>query len=99
LRLLPVLISILSLLVLKGSGSLKKYMVTSFDSGYHRVDPVYAELAGTGGIKRYYSDYSVLEVARAAITPPDSAEIFDIEGPYRAPFTAGEVMPWALLAL
>lgn len=77
----------------------EKYMVTSFDSGYHRVDPVYAELAGTGGVKRYYSDYSVLEVARAAITPPDSAEIFDIEGPYRAPLTAGEVMPWALLGL
>lgn len=77
----------------------EKYLVTSFDSGYHRVDPVYAELAGTGGIKRYYSDYSVLEVARAAVTPPDSAEIFDIAGPYRAPVTAGEVMPWALLAL
>lgn len=77
----------------------EKYLVTSFDSGYHRVDPVYAELAGTDGIKRYFSDYSVLEVARTAVTPPDSAEIFDIEGPYRAPLTAGEVMPWGLLAL
>jgi hypothetical protein len=78
---------------------IEKYLVTSFDSGYHRVDPVYAELAGPGGIKRYFSDYSVLEVVRAAITPPDSAEIFDIQGPYRAPLTAGEVMPWALIAL
>ena len=77
----------------------EKYLVTSFDSGYHRVDPVYAEHAGAEGIKRYYSDYSFLEVARTALTPPDSAEIFDIAGPYKAPLTAGEVMPWALLAL
>lgn len=77
----------------------EKYLVTSFDSGFHRVDPVYAEIAGADGIKRFFSDYSVLEVARARITPPDSAEIFDIAGPYRAPLTAGEVLPWALLGL
>ena len=78
---------------------IEKYLVTSFDSGFHRVDPVYAEISGADGIKRFFSDYSVLEVTRARITPPDSAEIFDIEGPYRAPITAGEVLPWALLAI
>ena len=77
----------------------EKYLVTSFDSGFHRVDPVYAEISGADGIKRFFSDYSVLEVSRARITPPDSAEIFDIAGPYRAPLTAGEVLPWALLGL
>jgi hypothetical protein len=77
----------------------EKYLVTSFDSGFHRVDPVYAEITGADGLKRFFSDYTVLEVARARITPPDSAEIFDIAGPYRAPLTAGEVLPWVLLGL
>jgi hypothetical protein len=64
------------------------------------IDPVYAELSDSTRLKRYYSDYSILEVARVKLTPPDtSAKIFDIAAPYRAPLTFGELLPWILLAL
>lgn len=77
-----------------------RYLITSFDSGYYRVKPVYAELNDNNGLKRYFSDYSVLEVHRVRLTPPDtSAKIFDIKGPYRAPLTLGEILPWMLVAL
>lgn len=76
-----------------------RYMVTSFDSGFYQVPPVYAEMSGENGIKRFYSDYAVLEVMRLKITPPDTtAKIFDIIKPYRAPITIGEILPWILLA-
>jgi hypothetical protein len=78
----------------------EKYLVTSFDSGLYRIDPVYAEIVGSNGLKRFYSDYSILEVARVRIAPPDTAaKIFDIAAPYRAPVTLGEILPWFLLAL
>jgi hypothetical protein len=77
-----------------------KYLITSFDSGKYQVPPVYAEMKGENGIKRYYSDYSQLEVMRVRISPPDTAsKIFDIVKPYKAPLTAGEVLPWILLFL
>jgi hypothetical protein len=76
----------------------QKYLITSFDSGFYQVPPVYAELRTGNSIKRFYSDYSQLEVMRVKITPPDStSKIFDIIGPYHAPLTIGEVMPWILL--
>lgn len=76
-----------------------KYMITSFDSGYYRVPPAYAEIKNENGIKRFYSDYSLLEVMRVKIAPPDTtAKIFDIIKPYRAPVTIGEILPWVLLA-
>ena len=75
-----------------------RYLITSFDSGFYQVPPTYAELANDNGIKRFYSDYSLLEVARVKMTPPDSAsQIFDIIKPYRAPLTVGEIVPWLLL--
>ena len=78
----------------------EKYLVTSFDSGLYRIDPFFAESSDAGGLKRYYSDYSILEVARVKLTPPDSsAKIFDIAAPYRAPVKLGEILPWLLLAL
>ena len=78
----------------------QEYLVTSFDSGYYQVPPVYAEMKGENGIKRFYSDYSQLEVMRLKITPPDTAsKIFDIIKPYKAPLTAGEVLPWVLMFL
>ncbi len=78
----------------------EKYLVTSFDSGYYRIDPVFAEIVDSKGLKRFYSDYSYLEVARVKIAPADtSAKIFDIAAPYRAPLTLGEILPWILLAL
>jgi hypothetical protein len=86
-----------------GSGRLRftsKYLVTSFDSGYYRVPPVYAEITDDSGVKRFYSNYSVLEVIRVKISPQDtSAKIFDIIEPYRAPLTVGEILPWLLLAI
>jgi len=78
----------------------QKYLVTSFDSGYYQVPPVFAELKEEAGIKRFYSDYSQLEVMRVKITPQDTtAKIFDIVKPYKVPLTLGEVLPWILLGL
>jgi hypothetical protein len=78
----------------------QKYLVTSFDSGFYQVPPVFAELKTAAGIKRFYSDYAPLRVMRARITPPDtSMKIFDIVKPVRAPLTAGEIVPWLLIIL
>lgn len=75
-----------------------KYLVTSFDSGIYQIPPVYAELKTESEIRRYYSDYSWLEVMRVNITPPDTAAgIFDIIDPSKVPLTAGEVVPWVVL--
>ena len=79
---------------------IRKYLVTSFDSGFYRVPPVYAEIKDASGIKRYYSDYSPLQVMRVKIAPPDTtAKIFDIIKPYKAPVTLGEIIPWLIIAL
>jgi uncharacterized repeat protein (TIGR01451 family) len=79
--------------------TVNRYLVTSFDSGFYEAPPVYAELKSETGIRRFYSEYSPLEVMRVQITPPDSAEIFDIIEPYGAPVTLGEILPWALLVI
>ncbi|MCU0472902.1 MAG: hypothetical protein MUC93_05995 [Bacteroidales bacterium] len=77
---------------------INRYLITSFDSGFYQAPPVYAEINTSTGIKRFYSDYSALEVMRVKITPPDTtAKIFDIIKPYRAPITIGEILPWVLL--
>jgi hypothetical protein len=77
---------------------IEKYLVTSFDSGLYQVPPVYAEIGNKKNLKRYFSDYSQLEVARVRIAPPDTtARIFDIVAPYKAPLTFAEVMPWLVL--
>jgi hypothetical protein len=77
-----------------------KYLVTSFDSGIYQVPPVYAELKDKNGIKRFYSEYTPLEVMRVKMTPPDTtSKIFDIVGPYRAPLTLQEIIPWVFLAI
>jgi len=85
-----------------GDGRLKitdKYLVTSFDSGYYQVPPMYAELKNNEGIKLFYSDYAQLEVMRVLIAPADSTlKIYDIIRPYRAPVTIGEIIPWVLAA-
>jgi hypothetical protein len=79
---------------------IQKYLITSFDSGVYQVKPVFVEAKNEGGIKRYYSDYSMLQVMRVKIAPPDTtAKIFDIVPPYRSPLTLGEVLPWLLLAV
>ena len=76
-----------------------RYLVTSFDSGFYEVPPTYAELSTEKGLKRFYSEYSPLEVMRVKIAPSDTtAQIYDIVGPYKAPVTIGEVLPWVLLA-
>ncbi len=77
----------------------QKYLVTSFDSGRYQVPPVFAEAKNQGGLKRYYSDYTPLEVMRVKIAPADTtAKIFDIIEPYKAPVTFREVLPWLLIA-
>jgi hypothetical protein len=78
---------------------ISRYLITSFDSGYYQVPPAYAEIEKDNGIRRFYSNYSFLEVMRVKIAPTDtSAKIFDIIEPYRAPVTIGEILPWVLLA-
>jgi len=78
---------------------INRYLVTSFDSGFYEVPPTYAELSTETGLKRFYSEYSPLEVMRVRIAPSDTtAQIYDIVGPYKAPLTAGEILPWVLLA-
>jgi hypothetical protein len=75
-----------------------KYLVTSFDSGFYQIPPVFAEMKDQNGMKRFYSDYSQLEVMRVKIAPSDTtAKIYDIIKPYRAPLTIGEVLPWVLI--
>jgi len=79
---------------------LEKYLITSFDSGFYQIPPVFAEMKSENGLKRFYSDYSQLEVIRVSITPVDTtAKIFDIIEPYRAPVTIGEILPWLLLLI
>lgn len=79
---------------------IQKYLITSFDSGRYQVKPFIAETRNEAGLKRFYSDYSMLEVMRSRIAPADtSAKIFDIIEPYRAPLTLGEVLPWILVAI
>ncbi len=77
----------------------ERYLITSFDSGSYVIDPVFAELSGEDGLRRFYSDYSYLRVMRVNLTPPDTTTgIFDIVAPYKAPVTAAEVLPWVLIA-
>ena len=79
---------------------IQKYLITSFDSGRYQVSPVFVETKNEGGIKRFFSDYSMLEVIRVKIAPPDTtAKIFDIIKPYKAPITIGEILPWILIAI
>lgn len=77
---------------------IQNYLITSFDSGHYKIRPVFAEAKNQDGLKRFYSDYSMLEVIRVKITPADTAsKIFDIINPYRAPLSVGEVLPWLLI--
>ena len=77
---------------------IEKYIITSFDSGFYQVPPVFTEMKNENGMKRFYSDYSQLEVIRVKIAPADTvAKIFDIAEPYRAPVTIGEILPWVLI--
>jgi hypothetical protein len=77
-----------------------KYLVTSFDSGYYQIPPAFAEYSGATGIKRFYSEYSPLNVSRPLVAPQDStAKIFDIVKPYKAPVSFGEILPWLLILI
>jgi len=78
----------------------KRYIITSFDSGYYQIPPYVVEYETEGGIKRYYSDYVPLQVKRVNIAPADSTDIiFDIIGPERVGYSAGEIIPWILIIL
>jgi hypothetical protein len=77
----------------------RKYLVTSFDSGFYQVPPVYVEVKDLSGLKRFYSEYTPLQVMRVKIAPADTtAKIFDIIKPYKAPVTFGEILPWIIIA-
>ena len=82
-----------------------RYLITSFDSGYYNIPPVYAEISDTEGVRRFYSDYNQLEVMRVRLAPADTSQkIYDIILPYKAPLTLDEVLttaantlPWLLI--
>jgi hypothetical protein len=77
---------------------IERYLITSFDSGLYQIPPVYAELKNDAGLKRFYSDYSHLQVMRVNVAPADtSLKIYDIIEPYRAPVTFWEIIPWVLV--
>ena len=75
------------------------YLITSFDTGYYQLPPVYVEMQNDSDVKRFYSDYTFLEVVYPDIAPPDNADIFDIIAPYKAPLGLGEILPWLLIIL
>lgn len=78
----------------------KVYTITSFDTGYYQIPPFYAEYETGKGKKAFYSDYVPLRVSRVDITPPDSTDvIFDIAGPEKVGYGAGEILPWVFLVL
>ncbi len=78
----------------------EKYLITSFDSGYYELPPVFAEHRSEGGLKRFYSEYTQLAVMRLNVAPADTAAtIYDIIKPYKAPLTPGEILPWVLLVI
>jgi hypothetical protein len=78
----------------------QKYLISSYDSGHYQVPPVFIEMKTESGLKRFYSDYSQLQVMRIKIAPADTtAKIYDIIKPYKAPVTLGEIMPWVLLVV
>lgn len=78
----------------------EKYLVTSFDSGFYQVDPVFVEAKSADGLKRFFSDYARLEVRKYRVAPADTtARIYDIIEPYKAPLTAAEILPWALATI
>ncbi|HUS86265.1 MAG TPA: hypothetical protein VMW76_03410 [Bacteroidales bacterium] len=77
-----------------------RQLITSFDTGRYEIPPFYVELKTNFGVQRFFSGYSVLDVLRVDITPSDTTDvIFDIIGPRKAPITAGEILPWILLAI
>jgi hypothetical protein len=77
-----------------------RYLITSYDSGTYSIPPFYAELLSGDSLKRYYSDYSMLRVARPEVAPKDSTDvIYDIVPPRVAPLTFREILPWLVIAL
>lgn len=78
----------------------KSYTITSFDTGYYQIPPYYLEYETEQGKKRFYSEYVPLRVGRVDISPPDSTDvIFDIIGPEKVGYSAGEILPWIFLVI
>ncbi|HPT22485.1 MAG TPA: hypothetical protein PLR88_11100 [Bacteroidales bacterium] len=77
---------------------IERYHITSFDSGSYQLSPVIAESYVNNELKRFYSDFSKLEVIRVNITPADTTmKIYDIVNPYKAPVTLDEILPWVFI--
>ena len=77
-----------------------RYLITAFDSGSYEIPPFYAEVISGDSLKRYFSDYSFLNVGRPSVTPADTTDvIFDIVPPRGAPVTFREILPWLIIAV
>lgn len=85
----------------KGRMVLKKnFLITSFDTGFYQIPPYRVSHKTEKGIKNYYSDYVPLKVNRVNVAPSDSTDvIFDIVSPAKVGYSAGEILPWVLLAI
>lgn len=80
----------------------QQYRITSFDTGLQYVPPVKFELAQ----EEYHKIFETKPMALMVIDPFDNVDpkkgLADIKGPYDAPFTLAELLPylpWILLAL
>ncbi len=69
-----------------------RYLVTSFDSGFHFFPAYPVVVSGSRGNDTLFSNSLSLEVL--TIPPDSSVTIYDIKMPYRAPLTFREMLPW-----
>ncbi len=77
-----------------------KYLITSYDSGTYIIPPFFAEIKNGDSIRRFYSDYIVLNVTRPDITPSDTTDvIFDVVPPFKAPLKFRDILPYIILAV
>ncbi|GAB4330657.1 MAG: hypothetical protein Kow00127_22780 [Bacteroidales bacterium] len=79
--------------------ALSRWMVTSFDSGYFAIPPmtVRYRIKGDTSWKTISSEPLLLGVSTVPVDL--QAGFKDIKGPYEAPFTLMEILPWILIFL
>ena len=77
----------------------QEFTVTSFDSGYYRINPILVRYNQPGDTVTFFTETSpaTLEVQTIQVDP--AKDIKPIKPPLRAPVTFREIWPWILLAL
>ena len=77
----------------------QSYTVTSFDSGYFAVPPILIGYKVPGDTTLYFAETEALLLAVNTVPVNTEADIKDIKGPMRAPFTFREALPFILIFL